>query len=183
MDTPMPNIMFRGMTTIFKIRDWLKPRHSILHHVGIRPGDKVLDFGCGPGGYVPAASKLVGETGLVFALDLHPLAIQSVKTLARKQNLRNVKTIQSNGPTGLPTDSVDVVLLYDSFHMLSQPNAVLTELHRVLKAEGILSVIEPHWDQERTIADISQGARFQLIKKEARILSFVPQSQSSGKER
>jgi len=174
MDTSMPNIMFKGMSTIFRIRDWLSPRHPILQEVNIRPGDKVLDFGCGPGGYVPAIAQLVGETGLVYALDLHPLAIQSVQALARKQNLRNIKTIQSNGPTGLPADSLDAVLLYDIFHMLKQPDTILAELHRVLKAGGILSVIEPHWDQQRTIAGISQGGRFQLVTKGAKTLTFAP---------
>lgn len=180
MDTPMPNIMFRGMSTIFRIRDRLSPRHTILQEVGIRPGDKVLDFGCGPGAYVSATAQLVGETGLVYALDLHPLAVQSVRRLAKKHNLLNIKTIQSDGPTQLPAGSVDVVLLYDIFHMLSQADAVLAELQRILKPGGLLSVIEPHWPEARTISGITQAGRFQLVKKGAHTLSFIPQPGTDG---
>jgi ubiquinone/menaquinone biosynthesis C-methylase UbiE len=72
----------------------------------------------------------------VYALDLHPLAVERVRTLARKQQLGNVETIQSDCATGLPDGSVDVVLLYDIFHMLSEPDAILGELHRVLPNPG-----------------------------------------------
>jgi 2-polyprenyl-3-methyl-5-hydroxy-6-metoxy-1,4-benzoquinol methylase len=43
---------FKAMSLMFKFRDFFKPRGKILEEVGIRPGFKVLDFGCGPGGYI-----------------------------------------------------------------------------------------------------------------------------------
>jgi len=45
----------------YKFRDFFLPRRNILDEVGIKEGFHILDYGCGPGGYVAAASKLVGR--------------------------------------------------------------------------------------------------------------------------
>jgi ubiquinone/menaquinone biosynthesis C-methylase UbiE len=113
------------MAAEFKIRDTLKPRKNIIEEVGIKEGFKVLDFGCGPGGYVLPTSKLIGKTGKLFALDVKPVAIDMVKNIIKKNNLKNVETILSNCNTGLPDDILDIALLYDVFHDLENQNAVL----------------------------------------------------------
>ena len=53
--------------------------------------------------------------------------------------LENLEIIKSDCKTGLPDESIDIVLLYDLFHNLSDPNGILGELHRVSKPKGILS--------------------------------------------
>jgi 2-polyprenyl-3-methyl-5-hydroxy-6-metoxy-1,4-benzoquinol methylase len=55
--------------------------------VGIQQGFRVLDYGCGPGGFSLAAAELVGNAGKVYVLDLHPLAIQQVQKKAAKRGL------------------------------------------------------------------------------------------------
>ncbi|MBN1583086.1 MAG: class I SAM-dependent methyltransferase [Anaerolineae bacterium] len=161
------------MSLMFSIRDFLSPRDSILQEAGIQPGFRVLDYGCGPGAYVPGAAERVGESGTVYALDLHPLAVQRVQALARSRRLGNVETICSDCETGLPDGSVDVVLLYDIFHMLSEPDAVLAELHRILKVGGALSVLDPHISQEQVVSGITCKQLFELDKKGDRTYRFV----------
>jgi ubiquinone/menaquinone biosynthesis C-methylase UbiE len=165
--------MFRGMSFMFKIRDLMSPRDDVLQEVGIRPGFTVLDYGCGPGAYVPGVAERVGKTGVVYALDLHPLAVRRVQDLARKRQWTNVKTICSDCETGLPDGSVDVVLLYDVFHMLSEPDAVLTELHRVLKEDGVLSVIDPHISQAQIVAGIANNRLFKQAENGHKTYRFV----------
>ena len=121
MDKPMSDYHFEFMSFGYKFRDFFLRRKRILDEVGIKEGFHILDYGCGPGGYVAAASKLVGESGKVHALDIHPLAIQKIKDIVSKYNLPNVQTIHSDCRTGLPDNSIDVVLLYDTFHALSRP--------------------------------------------------------------
>lgn len=69
------------MALEFRIRDYRNPRANILNEVGIEQGFRVLDFGCGSGGYVLPSSRLVGETGRMYALDVTPLAIETVKDI------------------------------------------------------------------------------------------------------
>jgi ubiquinone/menaquinone biosynthesis C-methylase UbiE len=175
MDTPMPNWAFSGMSFMFRVRDLLQPRTQVLCEVDLRPGDHVLDYGCGPGAYVPHVAERVGETGRVYALDLHPLAVRRVQALARRRRLSNVQTIRSDCQTGLPDGSVDVVLLYDIFHMLSEPVTVLSELHRVLKEDGTLSLLDPHMREEDLVAGVTRGGMFALVSKGARTYRFARQ--------
>ncbi len=112
---PTPKLNFRIISFILKIRDMFYPPKYILKDVGIRPGVCVLDFGCGPGSYSIAIAELLAGTGKVFALDMHPLAIKKVNHTAQKKKLTNIKTILSNCDTGLPSNSVDIVLLYYIF--------------------------------------------------------------------
>jgi ubiquinone/menaquinone biosynthesis C-methylase UbiE len=153
------------MALEFKIRDYRKPRKEIVKEVGIKPGFKVLDFGCGPGGYVAPVAEIVGENGLVYALDVLPIAIDMVKKLADKKSLKNVHTILSDCDTRLPNDSIDVVLLYDAFHDLNDQQAVLKELHRVLIPNGILSFSDHHMTQADITSKVTTQDLFQLSKK------------------
>jgi len=76
MDKKMSDMHFRLMTFAFSLRDMFLPRKKILGEVAIERGLQVLDYGCGPGGYSIAAAKIVGETGMVYALDIQPLAVR-----------------------------------------------------------------------------------------------------------
>ena len=169
----MPNLWFRLMAAEFKIRDTLKPRKNIIEEVGINEGFKVLDFGCGPGGYVLPTSKLIGKTGKLFALDVMPVAIDMVKNIIKKNNLKNAETILSNCNTGLPDDILDVALLYDAFHDLENQNAVLQELHRVLKPSGTLSFSDHHMKETSIISAITNQGLFKLLKKGKYAYSFI----------
>jgi len=169
----MSNFDFKFMSVGYKFRDFFLPRKNILKEVGIKPGFQVLDYGCGPGGYIVPLAKLVGESGKVYALDIHPLAVQKVQDIASKKQLINVETILSDCKTGLPDKSLDVVLLYDAFHHLSDPNRVLKELHRVLKPDGILSLSDHHMKENEIVAAVTNSGLFRLSRKGQRTYTFL----------
>jgi len=175
MDRPMPDIAFIGMSILFRFRDLLRPRREVLKEIDIQPGFRVLDYGCGPGAYVAATAAMVGPTGKIYALDIHPLAIQKVTGIARKKGLANVETILSDCGTGLPDESVDVVLLYDIFHHLSEPDTVLQEIHRVLKPAGILSFSDHHMKRAGIVSGVTRGQLFTLKAEGKRTYSFSKQ--------
>ena len=156
---------FRIMAFTFKLRDFFFPREKIIEEIGIKPGFHVLDYGCGPGSYVLPLAKLVGEKGKIYALDIHPLAIEKVKKIILKRKLKNVELIKSNCKTGLPDESIDLVLLYDTYHDLREPDKVLKELHRILKPEGILSFRDHHMREKEIISQVSKNNLFKLLRK------------------
>ena len=173
MDQPMNTLAFRAMALAFKLRDRITPRSKVLDEADLEPGDEVLDFGCGPGSYVPETSRRVGPGGRVYALDLHPLALRTVSAEAGKEGLSNVSTIQSDCETGLADQTIDVVLLHDTFHLLSSPQEVLAELHRVLKPEGHLSFSDHHMHSDDIVAGMTRGGLFSLEHQGSRTYSFV----------
>ena len=125
----------------------------------------MLDYGCGPGGYVPPVSEAIGSTGTLYALDAMPIAIEMVTKIVAKNELKNVKTVLSDCATGLQNEALDIVLLYDVFHDLSDQNAVLNELHRVLKPNGQLSFSDHHMKENDIISVITGTGLFKLQKK------------------
>jgi ubiquinone/menaquinone biosynthesis C-methylase UbiE len=167
------NFGFRLMAFGYRFRDLRLPRKTILEEVGIRPGFHVLDYGCGPGGYTAPLAELVGESGKIYALDIHPLAIQRVRDIVSKKQLANVETVLSDCQTGLPDDSLDVVLLYDIFHDLSDPNEILKELYRVLKPDGVLSFSDHHIKGDEIVSGVTNSGLFSLSKKGQRTYSFL----------
>ncbi|MGB8780234.1 MAG: class I SAM-dependent methyltransferase [Candidatus Bathyarchaeia archaeon] len=172
----MSTFGFKAMAFTFRIRDFLRPRSEIVKEAGIREGFHVLDYGCGPGSYVRAVSEIVGESGKVHALDIEPLAVESVKKISEKRGLKNVETILSDRKTGLPDESVDVVLLYDTFHDLVDSNGVLEELSRVLKPDRVLSFSDHHMKEGEIISKITNRGLFRLLRKREKTYSFLKEA-------
>lgn len=169
----MNDLHFKLMSFSYKFRDFFFPRKNVLKEVEIESGYHVLDYGCGPGSYSILVSELVGNKGKVYALDIHPLAIQRVKKRASKKGLTNIETILSDCATGLESNSVDVVLLYDVFHELSDPDGVLKELNRVLKPNGILSFSDHHMKESVIVSEVTNTGLFKLSEKGEKTYSFL----------
>ena len=172
MDKPMSRVGFKFMNFAFRIRDLLRSRMDVLKEAGIEPGFCVLDYGCGQGSYVVPLARLVGSSGEIYALDIHPLATKEVQRKATQNAIKNLKTIDSDCNTGLPDNNVDVVLLYDTFHDLSRPDDVLRELHRVLKPDGTLSFSDHHMNETDISARITKKGFFKPLAKGKKTYSF-----------
>ena len=169
----MPNLMFKMMSRILGFRDIFSPAEKRLKEEGVRPGLSVLDYGCGPGSYSICAAQLVGKSGKIYALDIHPLAVQRVQEVASTMGLTNIETIRSDCATGLPDKTIDIVLLYGVSHLFSDPCGVFVELRRVLKQTGILSFYNPHVRKNRIIPHVTQGGFFRYLAKSKKAYRFA----------
>jgi len=160
------------MSFFFRIRDVFQNPRKLLEKVDIKEGQTVLDFGCGSGSYVIPAARMVGERGIVYAVDIHPLAVKAVYKKAKKLGLTNVSTILSDRDTGLPDESVDVVLLYDTIQSITDKQALLKELHRVTKPNGLLSILVEHIKVEDVVEIAEKDGLFSLRDRHDKLLNF-----------
>jgi ubiquinone/menaquinone biosynthesis C-methylase UbiE len=174
---------FKSMYFILKFRDaFLRPRKILNKIEGIRNGVSVLDYGCGPGSFTMAAAEMVGKNGTVIAADIHPLAIKQIQKSALKRGLKNIKIILTGGNTGLPDSSIDIILLYYVLHDFHNPYEIIRELYRVLKSDGILTVIDHKLRDEEINALLTKSfSAFEFRNKiNGKILVFVKTTANQG---
>jgi len=147
--------------------------YKLLYAAGLKPGQKVLEVGCGPGFFTIPAAKIVGEKGIVYALDINPVAVETVRHKIKENNLKNVQVLLADASkTGLPDKSVDVAFLFGVIHALDDVDAVMREMHRVLKAKGILSVQKSWWSEKRLLDTVTKNNLFSFREKINRVFKF-----------
>ena len=166
------DMSFRAMSLWLRLRERFGDPRSRLVEAGLEEGQTVLDYGCGVGSYTIPAARIVGADGLVYALDIHPLAIETVEKRKARQNLANIRTICSSRNSGLLDGSVDVVLLYDVLHSVGDQRGLLQELYRVLKPSGHLSILPDHMTKDELLETLGAGGWFSLQTQHGEVLEF-----------
>ncbi len=117
----------------------------LLQSAGLRPGQAVLEVGCGTGFFTVPAAQLIGEHGHLVALDILPAAIERVTQKVEAAGVKNVRLVNGDALNiGLEPQSVEVVLLFGVIPAPMLPlGRLLSELGRVLKPGGTLAVWPP----------------------------------------
>ncbi len=163
----IPNFAFKAMTLVMKLMDLLG-RHSQKNFktLELKPGQTVIDYGCGPARYIEFASNAVGDNGRVIAVDIHPLAIAKVKEKIGKYNLSNVQAVQAeNYTTPIDKETADVVYALDMFHMVEQPDPFLKELSRLAKRDGTIIIEDGHQPRAQTIEKIKKSGLLKIVRE------------------
>ena len=128
-------------------KTYLNPTH-ILEKLGVNPGQKVADFGCGGSGYFTLqAAKMVGSKGVVFAVDILKPALSAILSKAKLMGLFNVKTVWTDlekvgAAKSIKNNSLDICLLKNILYQSKRQLEILKESARTLKKEAKLLVID-----------------------------------------
>jgi ubiquinone/menaquinone biosynthesis C-methylase UbiE len=123
--------------------------NRVMDVLGISQGKIVADIGAGSGWFTVRASKRVGDTGSVFAVDISPEAIRYIDHRIQEENLHNVKTIRSKSDDPLlPPGKVDAVLLLKTYHEVAQPVVLLRNLRRSLRDGARVGIIDRNGNGE-----------------------------------
>ncbi len=109
----------------------------------LRPGMVVADIGAGVGYHTWRMAPLVAPNGRIVATDIQPQMLADLERNVRARGLANVSTaLSGDGETGLPSDAIDLALMVDVYHELSQPARFLADLRRALRPQGRLALVE-----------------------------------------
>jgi ubiquinone/menaquinone biosynthesis C-methylase UbiE len=113
----------------------------------MQTGMHVADLGCGRTGHIifPAA-KILGETGLVYAVDVIKDFLESVKKRASLEAMHNIQTVWSDlerlGKTAIPDKNLDIGFIINVLWHSDKPLDILEEAKRMLKDKARLVVAD-----------------------------------------
>ena len=117
---------------------------EMLRFVGVPPGARALDAGCGSGGYLALLSDLVGPGGSVHALDLAPENVALVEERRASGELSRLSEARVGSLTQLPypDDSFDALWCANTTQYLGDAEfeTALAEFRRVVRPGGIVAV-------------------------------------------
>ncbi len=144
-------------------RRWQNPE-AILVEIGLKTGFTFIDIGCGDGFFALPASRLVGEKGKVYALDVDDEAIGRLRESAVKENLINLNLKVGEAEETVLCDScADIVFFGIVLHDFKDPMKVLINAKRMLKHTGRLVNLD--WKKE--LMKLGPPLQKRFSKKEA----------------
>lgn len=132
------------LEAFYRTRDIRRRRALVLDALDPRPGERVLDVGCGPGFYVADALERIGPDGHVTGVDASPAMLEA--TRRRVEGHANV-TLAEGDATALPLAdaTVDCALCVQVLEYVPDVPAALAEMHRVLRPGGRLVLWDVDW--------------------------------------
>jgi arsenite methyltransferase len=123
-------------------------RQAILDNLTIRSGDRIIDVGCGAGQLLGHLAKAVGETGEVIGLD--PSGDQLAQARTDCSDFTNVLLLERGADdTGLSDDCCDAATSTQALEYISDVDAALAEITRVLKPGASFVNVSILWDHFR----------------------------------
>ena len=119
-------------------------RPSVLvESIRLKPGDVVADVGAGSGYLSWRMAEKVGSAGKVFATDIQPEMLTILGENMKSRGLTNVVPILgSSTNSGLPTNSVDLLIMVDVYHEFDHPYEMMKSLVASLKPGGRIVFVE-----------------------------------------
>ena len=114
-----------------------------LDALDLKPGMVVADIGAGSGYYSLRLAKRVGASGRVYATDIQQGMIDILNRRIVSGGIENITTVLGGtDDPKLPPRSLDLAIMVDVYHELSQPQAMLRHLREALRAGGRLVLLE-----------------------------------------
>jgi precorrin-6B methylase 2 len=114
----------------------------VIEALNLQPTDKVADIGAGSGYFTfPIAQKV--SQGLVYAVDVQPEMIDIIDFLAKESpDLPVLPVLGTETSPNLPSESIDIALMVDTYHELAYPREMMESIVQALKTGGRVVLVE-----------------------------------------
>jgi ubiquinone/menaquinone biosynthesis C-methylase UbiE len=134
----------RQLEAVYRTRDVLRRRALVREALAARPGERIVDVGCGPGFYVAELLDAVGPEGHVLGVDT---SADMLAVAARRNEGRANAALREGDATALPAGDgeFDAAVSVQVLEYVPDVDAALAELHRVLRPGGRVVLWDVDW--------------------------------------
>lgn len=116
---------------------------ELLEQLELKSGMVVCDMGAGDGYHTFKMAPVLAPNGKVIAVDIQPEMLQALSRRMEQVGVRNIDTILGElWDPRLEADSLDLILMVDVYHEFSHPVHMLDAMHRALKKDGLIALVE-----------------------------------------
>jgi FkbM family methyltransferase len=123
-------------------RELLPPEETLIK-LGLHEGDVMADIGCGIGYFTIPASKIVGDNGKVFAMDILPEMLQDVGKKIKDNNISNIEIILTEeNDLKLEDNKVTFAFISTVLHEADEKENFLNEIKRIISPKGRIAIVE-----------------------------------------
>ncbi len=162
-------LLAKAMESKFRYKFY--PPSRILNGTPNLAGLTVLEIGCGTGFFTIPIAKLVGDNGSLTSIDILQESVDLVSKKVEDAKLNNVNVFKRNAlNTDFNFGTFDIVMLFGVVPAPMVPlDQILSEINRVLKSKGVLSI----WPSIPGLRkSIQKHGSFTLINKKNKVLNF-----------
>lgn len=143
-------------------RDTWQRASDIINKLKLSPSGQVADVGCHEGYFTIKLASVV-KSGKVYAVDISKSKVEKLQEHLAERNIKNVEVIlgKEDDP-GLPQNSLDAVLIVDTYHEMDHHDTVLKHIQAALKPGGRLLLCEPISDNRKALSRDEQERKHEL---------------------
>ena len=117
-------------------------RRRAVEALDARPGQTVVDLGCGTGKNLPLLAEAVGPRGRVVGVDFSASMLEQAQARVEHEGLANVELVEADAATFDFPEGVERVLATFSLSMMPEPERVIARAARALEPDGRLAVLD-----------------------------------------
>ncbi len=120
--------------------EWQKP-DEVIKHLGLAPDSKVADIGAATG-YFPVRVAHAVPRGHVYGVDIESSMTEYLAKRAEREGLSNLTAILGAPDDAKLPESVDLVMVVDTYHHIGSRPAYFKKLKESVTANGHLVIID-----------------------------------------
>ena len=150
-----------------------------LKQLRVKDDAKIVDFGCGSGGWVLPLAK-GSEDRIIYAIDILKEPLSALKARAELEKISNIKTILADceEKIELIDESCDLVLITNLLFEVDDKKFVLMEAKRILKKGGKILIVD--WNKNSVLGPKQGKISPEQVKEIAQDLKLQVQKEFSA---
>jgi predicted methyltransferase len=185
------NVGYAALRTVSRLdaveaeRDHWQHPAEVIQALDLKPGDVVVDLGCGSGYFTLRLSSQVGESGRVIAEDIRRLPLAFLWFRAAQRREHNVKVVLGDPADPHLPARVNAVLISNTYHEFTDSRPILVHIHQALVSSGRLVVVDrepkpanasaPETPEHEISADKVESelrqANFEIVSRQDRFIA------------